>query len=84
MGFVPQALVLFNLQGNQEVMTARTPAQLDQARQKIQEAADGIAAQEFEPKPGLHCRWCDYQRLCPATEQRVLIPIKALVAGVKA
>jgi DNA helicase-2/ATP-dependent DNA helicase PcrA len=84
MGFVPQALVLFNLQGNQEVVTARTPAQLDQARQKIQEAAGGIAAQEFEPKPGLHCRWCDYQRLCPATEQRVLIPIKALVAGVKA
>jgi RecB family exonuclease len=83
MGFIARELVLLNLQGNQEVVTTRTPAQLDRTRRQIREAADGIAAQEFDPKPGLHCRWCEYERLCPATEQSVLIPVKALVAGVK-
>jgi DNA helicase-2/ATP-dependent DNA helicase PcrA len=83
MGFIARELVLLNLQGNQEVVTTRTPAQLDRTRRQIHEAADGIATQEFDPKPGLHCRWCEYERLCPATEQSVLIPVKALVAGVK-
>ncbi|HXB23019.1 MAG TPA: PD-(D/E)XK nuclease family protein, partial [Candidatus Solibacter sp.] len=84
MGYVAQELVFLNVQGNQEVATVRTAAQLDKARQKIREAAEGIAAGEFDPKPGLHCRWCDYERLCPATEQRVLIPIKALGSEVRA
>jgi DNA helicase-2/ATP-dependent DNA helicase PcrA len=83
MGFIPRELVLLNLQGSQEVVTTRTPAQLDRTRRQIHEAADGIATQEFDPKPGLHCRWCEYERLCPATEQSVLIPVKDLVAGVK-
>jgi ATP-dependent exoDNAse (exonuclease V) beta subunit len=34
-----------------------------------QGAADGIAAQEFEPKPGWHCRSCDFQLICPAVER---------------
>lgn len=84
MNYEPRELVLLNLRGNEEVVTARTPAQLDRARRKIEEAAEGIAAHEFEPKPGLHCRWCEFARLCPATEQRVLVPLKALTAGVPA
>jgi RecB family exonuclease len=83
MGFAARELVLLNVQGNLEVVTTRTAAQLDKTRSKIHEAAEGIAAQEFDPKPGLHCRWCDFERLCPATEQSVLIPVKALVAGVE-
>jgi DNA helicase-2/ATP-dependent DNA helicase PcrA len=81
MGFTARELVLLNVQGNQEVVTTRTPAQLDKTRRQIHDAAEGIAAQEFDPKPGLHCRWCDFERLCPATEQSVLIPVKALVAA---
>lgn len=84
MNYEPRELVLLNLRGNEEVVTARTPAQLERARRKIEEAAEGIAAHEFEPKPGLHCRWCEFARLCPATEQRVLVPLKALTAGVPA
>ena len=82
MGYAPLDLVLLNLNGTQEIVTARSSTQLDKARQKIEEAAEGIAARNFDPKPGMHCRWCEFERLCPATEQRVLIPVQALTAGV--
>ena len=80
--YAPRELVLLNVRGNEEIITGRTPSQLDRARRKIEEAAEGIAAQEFNPRPGMHCRWCEFARLCPATEQRALIPLRALTAGV--
>jgi DNA helicase-2/ATP-dependent DNA helicase PcrA len=80
MGFVPRELVFLNLKGNEQVVTMRSPAQLERARQKIEEAARGIASAVFPPRPGQHCQWCAFRRLCPATEQRVFVPVKALVA----
>ncbi|HKW73954.1 MAG TPA: ATP-dependent DNA helicase [Terriglobales bacterium] len=74
MGFDPAELVFINLQDNESVVTQRTPVQLERAERKIQDAADGMAAGRFDPKPGPHCRWCDYARLCPATEQQVHVP----------
>ena len=82
--YAARELVLLNVRGNEEVITGRTPAQLERARRRIEEAAEGIAAGEFDPRPGLHCKWCAFARLCPATEQRVLVPLKALTAGVHA
>lgn len=80
MKYAARDLVLLNVRGNEEVVSGRTPAQLERARRKIEEVAEGIAAGRFDPKPGLHCRWCEFSRLCPATEQRVLIPWKTAVA----
>ena len=76
MNYNARELVFLNVNGNEEVVTARSPAQLERARLKIEDAAAGIAAREFGPRPGIHCRWCEFERLCPATEQRVLIPIE--------
>ena len=84
MKYAARELVLFNVRGNEEVVTSRTSAQLERARRKIEDTAEGIAAHQFDPRPGMHCRWCSFARLCPATEQRVLVPIKALTAGVDA
>ena len=78
MNLSPRELVLVNVQDNSEAASLRTPKQLDTARQEIERAADGIARGEFDPEPGQHCRWCDYRRLCPATEQRVFLPVKPL------
>jgi DNA helicase-2/ATP-dependent DNA helicase PcrA len=78
MNLSPRELVLINVQDNSEAVAGRTPKQLDTARQKIEDAAEGIANGEFDPKPGQHCRWCDYKSLCPATEQRVFLPVKPL------
>jgi len=78
MGYVPRDLVLVNVQDNSQALTCRTPKQLESARLKIEDAAQGIARGEFDAKPGQHCRWCDYQQLCPATEQRVFLPVNPL------
>ncbi len=78
MGYVPRDLVLLNVQDNSHALTSRTPRQLDAARLKIEDAAQGIKRGEFDAKPGQHCRWCEYQQLCPATEQRVFLPVNPL------
>jgi len=78
MGYVPRELLFLNLQGTEMVSTTRTPPQLQKARLRIEDAARGIATGEFEPSPGQHCVWCEYRRLCPATEQRVFVPAKTL------
>jgi CRISPR/Cas system-associated exonuclease Cas4 (RecB family) len=80
LGYTPKELVLLNLQGNEEVSTTRTPAALQKAQDKIQDVAAGIAEGKFDPTPGQHCVWCDYWKLCPATEQRVFIPAETLTA----
>ncbi len=76
MGLSPHELVLVNVQDNSSAVSGRTPKQLEGAREEIEEAAQGMAHGEFDPRPGQHCRWCDYRRLCPATEQRVFLPVK--------
>jgi DNA helicase-2/ATP-dependent DNA helicase PcrA len=80
LGFVPRELVFLNLKGNEQVVTTRSPAQLARAQQRIEDAARGIAAGDFTPRTGQHCQWCDFRSLCPATEQRVFVPAKALAA----
>ncbi|HEY2498739.1 MAG TPA: ATP-dependent DNA helicase [Candidatus Angelobacter sp.] len=84
MNLTPRELVLVNVQDNSLAVAGRTPKQLETAQQKIDDAAQGIANGEFDPKPGSHCRWCDYRSLCPATEQRVFVPVKVLEAEQKA
>jgi len=79
MGFNPKELVFLNVQGNELTITTRSPAQLERAKRRIEDVAQGIAAGEFSPRPGQHCQWCGYRRLCPATEQRVFVPVKELV-----
>jgi ATP-dependent exoDNAse (exonuclease V) beta subunit len=80
MNLAPRELVLVNVQDNSQAVAGRTPKQLETAREKIEDVAQGIARGEFDPKPGQHCRWCDYRNLCPATEQRVFLPVKQLEA----
>lgn len=72
----PERLVFYNVSGNSAVETCRTPAQLDKTREQVEKVAERIASGDFEATPGHHCRWCAYQRLCPATEQDVSIPIR--------
>jgi DNA helicase-2/ATP-dependent DNA helicase PcrA len=78
MNLTPRELVLCNVQDNSLAIAGRTQKQLDTAREKIEDAAQGISRGEFDPSPGSHCRWCDYKNLCPATEQRVFLPVKPL------
>ncbi len=68
LGLNPVRLTFYNLTSNEAVSTARTPADLAAALEKIREVASAIRANGFDPKPGFGCRWCDYLPLCPAHE----------------
>ena len=43
--------------------------EVDDQLQNAEAAADGIAAEVFEPKPGWQCNHCDFQLICPAAER---------------
>ncbi len=64
-------LAFYNLDGNSAVITGRSEIQLQEAKLKVQETAQRIAAGEFKAKPGFHCSFCHYRNLCPATEKRL-------------
>jgi DNA helicase-2/ATP-dependent DNA helicase PcrA len=70
-GYRADQIVFYNLEENSSVVTRRNDLQLQDCRQKVQEVAEKIAAQEFDPKPGFYCAFCAYRSLCPATEKRL-------------
>ena len=76
-GYKVGALVFHNLEDNVPVRTTRNESDLLMARQKVLEAAEGIAAGDFKATPGLHCDFCAYRSLCPAKEKRVAISMAA-------
>jgi len=57
------------------VITARTESQLLAARQRVENAAQGIAGGKFDAKPGMHCDFCGYRSVCPAKEKRIPRPV---------
>jgi RecB family exonuclease len=73
-GYRADHLVLYNLEGNSPVVTRRNEFQLNEARSRVTQVAENIAAGKFEPKPGFYCRFCTYRNLCPATEKRLQEP----------
>ena len=66
----PTRLVFYNLKSNEAVAATRDAKQLDEARQKVQEVAADIRAGEFPAQPGFLCRYCEYESICPAYEER--------------
>ncbi len=65
-------LIFYNLENNTAVGTTRNDAQLEEAKIRVQKAAENIAAGMFTAKPGYQCVFCPYRNLCPATEKAIL------------
>ncbi len=72
MGFAADSLVIVNLANCSAIESRRSETQLDKEAARVGEAAANIAAGNFEPTPGRHCRFCSYRNLCPATEVNVV------------
>jgi DNA helicase II / ATP-dependent DNA helicase PcrA len=70
-GYRVAQLIFHNLEDNTCVLTHRNEDQLEAAKLRVEEVAANIAAGNFEPTPGFHCRSCAYHTLCPATEKRL-------------
>ncbi len=55
---------------NEKVPVAHSDEELERVRETVGEIADGILAQEFEPRPSRElCSFCDYRIICPAAEK---------------
>jgi DNA helicase II / ATP-dependent DNA helicase PcrA len=67
-------LTFYNLENNTAVWTTRTDAELEAAKERVQEAAENIARGKFPARPGYQCTFCPYRNLCPATEKVVSVP----------
>jgi DNA helicase II / ATP-dependent DNA helicase PcrA len=75
-GYHADQIVFYNLEENSSVITRRSESQLQECKQKVEEVAGRIAAEEFDAKPGFYCSFCAYRSLCPATEKRLhAIPV---------
>ena len=70
-GYVADRLVFYNIEDNTPVVSCRGTADLEAAKNRVQDVMDKIQAGAFEAKPGYHCRFCAFRNLCPATEKRV-------------
>ncbi len=80
-GYEADQLAFYNLEENSLVITRRSEAQLQEARLKVEDVAQNIAAGNFEANPGFHCRFCAYKNLCPATETKSYRPRAAKRSG---
>ncbi len=70
-GYEVGELVFHNLEGNVPVSSKRTDFQLEEARERVQAVARGIADGNFKAKPDFHCTFCAFRGVCPAIEKRI-------------
>jgi DNA helicase-2/ATP-dependent DNA helicase PcrA len=60
----------FSVLTGERVPVQHSAEELERVSDTVAEIADGILAQEFEPKPSYDiCRFCDYRIICPAAEK---------------
>jgi DNA helicase II / ATP-dependent DNA helicase PcrA len=69
-GYRVGELAFHNLEGNVSVGSRRAEFQLEEARERVQAVARGIAEGNFKPKPDFHCTFCAFRLLCPAREKQ--------------
>ncbi|MGA8438149.1 MAG: ATP-dependent DNA helicase [Candidatus Sulfotelmatobacter sp.] len=69
-GYQVGELAFHNLEGNVSVTSKRAEFQLEEARERVQAVARGIAEGNFKPKPDFHCTFCAFRGLCPAREKQ--------------
>jgi DNA helicase II / ATP-dependent DNA helicase PcrA len=69
-GYHVRDLAFHNLEGNVAVVSRRTEFQLEEARDRVQAVARGIAEGNFKPKLDFHCTFCAFRSLCPAREKK--------------
>ncbi|MBW6441854.1 ATP-dependent helicase [Patescibacteria group bacterium] len=64
----PDLLSLYFVDSGEKVSTNRTQKQVEAQKEIIKEVVEGIKKENFEPKPGRDCMWCDFKEICPFAE----------------
>jgi RecB family exonuclease len=65
----PSKLTFYSLTSNERVSSVRTTKGLETVVSEIRGVAEQIRKNQFEPKPGFACKFCDYELICPAHEE---------------
>lgn len=65
----PSKLTFYSLTSNERISTVRTAKGLEAVVTEIRDVAEKIRRNEFDPKPGFACKFCDYELICPAHER---------------
>jgi hypothetical protein len=77
-GEAPVRLVWHYLLRDQVRVSTRTPEQLDALRGRTIELIERIESeQEFAPRPGSLCTWCEHNDVCPAMQARATAALAA-------
>ena len=74
-GLDPVSLAFVNLKDGTVAETSRGAGDLLEAETKVMEVARKIAAGEFDPKTGPHCKNCSYVSICPEQELLTITPV---------
>ncbi|MDY6856454.1 MAG: ATP-dependent DNA helicase [Thermodesulfobacteriota bacterium] len=70
-GMKPQKASYYFILGNKRLSIEHQDEQLNQAKSRIIELAEGILAENFDAKPEYqNCRYCDFINLCNALERK--------------
>jgi RecB family exonuclease len=80
-GKLPKKIAYHSLENDSVVEVDPEDKQLKRARDAVREAANGISAGKFEPKPGFQCKWCAYAILCSATVEKIYTVRKIAVTA---
>jgi RecB family exonuclease len=68
-----------------EMRLSQTDQFLAETRAQLRDAIVGIQLEDFDPRPGRHCDWCDYQRYCPLFREPQVPPgLEVDIAGLLA
>ncbi|HOM77863.1 MAG TPA: UvrD-helicase domain-containing protein [bacterium] len=69
MGLNPVKLSLYFVEGSGKISTTRTQKDMDAIKEEVEKVVELMREGKFDPKPGFHCRWCDYRSICAFAEK---------------
>ncbi|EKD99666.1 MAG: hypothetical protein ACD_22C00213G0001 [uncultured bacterium] len=61
----PTKLTYYFVEEGKKVSTTRTTKELATIKDEVKEIVEEIKAGDFKAAPGMHCEWCDYNKICP-------------------
>ena len=67
-GELPGTVALDFVVAGREILVDVDELDLDAARRAVQETADAVRAERYDPTPMRLCDWCDFRAVCPAWE----------------
>ncbi|MFH1566155.1 MAG: ATP-dependent DNA helicase [bacterium] len=62
----PKTLSLYFIEEDTKITTTRSEKDLEKEREKIQDVVSDMKKSNFEPKIGIQCKYCEFNKICPS------------------